>query len=452
MKNNALLIVLLLGSAVAAAQRTLPPSVRPYAENWTYTLVKSMHQAGFDMPTWRAMPGGAAGFRSGSLQLDSTKTFFGYNLNGPGDSTPLFRTVYKYPLPFVKIEVNEQFDNGAWLKLNRGTLVSDDQQRLVEATAEAFDPETLSFKPDSRLEIFPHGASPDLIDSLVTYAWDTTALDWAPVFTIRNIFDAQDRLLESLSTVSYFGDPLVFRDVYSYDANGDNHLIESFALFGDESYPGSRTESTFVDHQPLETTVFTFDGFDFIPTSRANFAYTLFGALRNTLSFEWEASADKWRLVQRLDYAYDNAQRLASKETTIMHANGATEREMLVLAYVEDQHLAQETFLLWNDDLFDWVLDSKKLYYYNGLVTVRPTPTPVRPLEAWPNPTTGVVQLSFPAEAELRVFNAAGQLQLTRVLQAGQTALDLGILPPGVYTVTAVQQNNFYSGHVVKQQ
>ncbi len=455
MKNNSLLFALLLTMTGQSAfsQKTLPPGIRPYAENWTYTLVKSLHDAGFDMPAMAAAPVPENGVNPRSvLQLDSTKTFYAYGLNAPGDSTPLSRTIYQYPSSDSKIEINYQYDNGAWLTLNRSTLTRDGQQRLVEAVAETFDPATQSYKPDSRLEVFPHGNSQELVDSFFTYLWDTSVMDWRLAFSSANLFDDTDRLLESYSSVEYLGTPLIFRDVYSYDTLGDNHLIETFAIVDGEEYPGGRTDLVYVDHRPIEVTVYTFDGAEFVPQSRANYAYTLFGALRLHMSFEWDAEKAVWRMYQRIEYTYDDVQRLAGKETTFMPLDAPEEREFVAYAYVEDENLYTERVHLWDDDLFDWVLDSKKYYYYNGLVSVPSTPGNAMALQAAPNPTTGIVQFSFAGDVEstVRLYDFGGQLLQSRLIQPGQS-LDLTLLPAGIYTVTAQQGATWYSGKIVKQ-
>ena len=453
MKNSAFFIALFFTLALqtAFAQKTLPPSLRPYAENWTYTLVKSLHRAGYDMPAMPAAPGFDKGVSSrNTLQLDSTKTFYAYGLNFPGDSSPLFRTVYKYPSADTKIEVNYQHENSGWLTLNRSTLISDSQERLVEVLAEAFDPVSQSFKPDSRLEVFPRGDSPELVDSVFTYGWDSTIMDWAPLFSIRNVFDDQDRLLESNSQVDYFGDPLIFRDVYYYNDNGDNHLIESYAVLGDDEFLGERTDLVYVDHRPIEVLVSVADSIGFMQESRTNYAYTLFGAVRKQMDFEWDAEKGNFRLSKTIDYTYDFAQRLAGKETAIMPLNAWEERTRISYSYIDDENLYLEWHHNWDHDLFDWILDSKKFYYYNGLVSVDPTPGPALALQVSPNPTAGTVQFSFDHEATVRVFDLAGQLVHSRLMQPGQP-LDMSELPAGIYAVTARQGTDFYSGKIVKQ-
>lgn len=456
MKNSTLLFALFLTltAHTAFAQKKLASGIRPYAENWTYSLVKSMHRAGFDMPTMAAAPTIAPGVSPRSeLQLDSTKTFYAFNLNAPGDSTPLSRTIYKYPFPDTKIEVNYQYENGEWLQLSRETIVSDEQGRLTEVIAEVFDPATQAFRLDSDLRIFPHGDSPELIDSFFTFLWDTTILDWHIILSQRNTFDTQDRLLETLTSFDYFGDPLIFKEVYDYDDNGDNYLIEEFAILGNDIFPSSRTDLKYVDHRPIEVMFSTIDSLGFAPQSRTNYAYTLFGAVRKQMDFEWDAELENFRLVKTIEYFYDFAQRLAGKETIFIPQNAWDERERVSYAYVDDvddKNLYIEWVHLWDHDLFDWILDSKKYFYYNGLVSAPSKPEPAKALLASPNPTTGLVQFSFDDEATVQVFDLAGQLVHSRLMQPGQ-ALDLTALPAGVYAVTALEGRDFYSGRVVKQ-
>ncbi|MBK9017341.1 MAG: hypothetical protein IPM82_26635 [Saprospiraceae bacterium] len=38
--------------------------------------------------------------------------------------------------------------------------------------------------------------------------------------------------MERLTLVETFGEPYLFKDLYTYDANGDNDLIETFLVDG----------------------------------------------------------------------------------------------------------------------------------------------------------------------------------------------------------------------------
>ena len=447
MKNYILpALILAFAFSQAFAQKTFSPGAKPYAENLPANVKRLFHYAGFDLQTKEA---DKVASRS-QLQLDSTKTYYGYNQPATGDSTPLFRSNYTYPAADTKVEVNYQFENGAWAPQNRSTLHSDGQERLVSVIAEAYDPETQEYKLDSRIQVFPHDDSPNLIDSAFTYLWDSTILDWHIILAIRNTFDAQDRLQESVNAIEYFGDPVVFKEIYSYDANGDNHLIEEFAILGDDVFPSSRTDISYADHRPIEVTLSISNGFDFLPSSRNNYAYTLFGALRLHMSFQWDAVSETWDLTDRIEYGFDGQQRVGSKQGIHYAQNGAETRDLTSYAYIQGEDLSLEMFFNWDDDLFDWILDNKKHYYYNGLVSVPHTPGPALALEIYPNPTVDAVRLTLEDEAIVQVFSHGGQLMQSLLLQPGQM-LNVTTLPAGIYQVTAQQGADFYSGKIVKQ-
>lgn len=86
-------------------------------------LWESLHRAGFDLPATTPADNKPAANRN-ALQLDSTRTFNAYGLNGSGDSTPVLRSTYQYPQPGVKVEFNAQYENNQWQMLDRITLTS----------------------------------------------------------------------------------------------------------------------------------------------------------------------------------------------------------------------------------------------------------------------------------------------------------------------------------------
>lgn len=446
MKNNHLLpLLLMLVTNSVFAQKQLPR----HAANWTWTLVKSMHRAGFDMPTMPYAATPSVQSRS-PLRLDSIKTFYAYIPGPAGDSLPLFRTTYTYPQTDTKIETDYQHTGADWLALSRTTVKADALGRLILAEAEAYDPDAETYRPDSKLEVYPHGDSPELLDSFFTYLWDSTVLDWRIILSVRNTFDAQDRLLENLSSVDYFGDPAIFKEVYSYDDNGDNHLIEEFAILGSDIFPSSRTEIDYVDHQAIEVLYSESDGINFYPVNRTNYAYTLFGAVRLRMNFQWDVVSQTFKMNQRIEYGYDNAERLASRINKLIEANGAETRDLTTYAYVEDENLYSEMYLLWDDDAFDWKLDSKKYYYYDNALAAGVPPGKAFDLAIWPNPATSLVRLSLPETGAVQVFDAAGRMVLARDLQNAQ-ALDITALPAGVYVLTAQSEGALYRSKMLKQ-
>jgi hypothetical protein len=442
-------LLLLLGSQFAFSQRSLSAAVRPYAENWTYTMVNALHRAGFDMPTVSdKRPAPRRLQERNALQLDSTKTFYGYDAE-TGDSIPLSRTVYQYPFSNSKVETNYYYADGIWLPQNRALYVADDQERLIEVVAEIWNPEILDYQFDSHLEVFPHGDSPELIDSLATAVWDTSTNNWHVILTIGNTFDG-DRLLQSNTSLYYFGSPVVFSDRYTYDANGDNVLIEEWGISEGEETPVAKTELTYVDHQPIEVTKYDTDGVNFFPYSRLNTSYMLFGAVRKELTFLWDVEHDAFKLSQTMEYFYDNEQRLAGTESVRIQPDAWDIKERVAYSYVQGDYLYMEWHFNWSDGLFDWILDTKKIYYYDASTAADPGPAAENWLKIWPNPATDIVQLDLKESGTVQVFDQTGRLVLSDRMQPGQS-LRISGFPAGTYTFLAQQGAGVWQGKVMKQ-
>lgn len=435
----------------AYAQRALPPALQPYASNLSYSVSKSMHEAGFLLP---AMPDArnlaGAEMLNPEFRLDSTENFYGYELNGIGDSLPFARSIYKYPFSDVKIEINYMYEAGEWKKINRTTFVSDAQHRLVEALAEVFDETTQAFLPDSYLEVLPHGNSATLMDAFIVSQWDDTIMDWKVLFSTKNTFDDSDRLLESLSTFDYFGEPLLLKDVYGYDANGDNVLIESFSLFGGIEYPSGNQQLEYENH--LLTVLIEFapdDQGEQQPVQKTEYTYTGAGKTETENHFGWDVEKEDWRQNEALLFAYDNVLRLSARETRRFNLDMPEERERIAYAYLADENLALESFFTWNGSVF--LLSERKFYHYSEQLSASPEPfAEAAPLLASPNPTAGVISVNLSVPASLRIYDSQGAL-LRSVGYEPEDLTDLGDLPGGLYFISAVSGQKLYSGRFVKK-
>ncbi len=438
-----------LATCSAFAQKTLTPGVQPYAENWPAALKNILQDAGFGIaPASAAMP---LQSRNSDLQLDSTKTFFGYNLNGTPDSTPLSRSVYQRPQNNTEIEIDAQFQNGAWVPVSRLSKVADTQGRLLELVAEEYDVTEATFQPGSKLQFFPRGNSVELIDSIKAFLWDTDQNAWAFVFHVHNTFGPNDRLTVSQITLQSDGETVVLSDVYSYNANQDNHLIESFMQSGGFSIPTAKQELMYLNHQLIQVIDFEADDFgDFIPNTRITYAYNPSQSVTQENTYQWVPGVNDWNPTQSISYEYDNAERLTAQETAFIHGGIPDVKERVAYAYVEDQYLALETSYTWDIGTGAFALADRTYYYYaGGVLSVSPSPRAVQKLVITPNPTADAVQLLLETEAEVRVFDAAGQLVQSQVMQPGET-LHLTALPPGVYQVRAQHGVQFYTGKVLK--
>lgn len=451
--KNALFLSLLFALAFmqVSAQKTLPPSLKSYAVNWTYSVVKSMHAAGFDMPTMPAanVKTPVAQLRNNPLQLDSTKTFYGYDFPGGPDSLPFQRTVYTYPSVNTKIELNSQFENGQWQYISETTFTYDGQKRILLALAQAYDPLTETFRNDSRLEALPHGDSPDLLDQFIVSSWDTISHTWIQLLAVSNTFDDQDRLKESLSTVSYFGDPVLFRDVYIYDVNGDNVVIESYAIFEGEQFPTGKQEMTYQNHLVTESITDAYDEFGQVGVrDRLSYSYTSFNKTAALNGYYWDFGVADWHQTEHTEFDYDNEQRLSVKTSTYIYEDHE-ELERYAYEYVENEDLAVESYLtaVTGSDFF---LRQRKFFFYSEGVASSPEPSKILPLTVSPNPTTGFAQLSLAETALVRIYNTQGDI-ISSGEYSPQSTFNFTELPSGVYFITALSASEMRSGRVVKE-
>jgi hypothetical protein len=432
------------------AQKALPPSAANHVSYWTGSAKQLLDKAGF-VPMGEAaqVPSHEVSSRVADLQLDSTILFSNYT--GTPDSTPVSRTTHTYPLAGAEVLVEWYYENADWQPLNRNTVIKDDLGRLVETMSEQYDPAAQAFVLDSRLEIFPRGSFPDLVDSIFVYAWDPNLNDWQRLMSILNSFDGVGQLAESLTTIDVFGQPMQFKDVYVYDDNGDNILISSYLVEGGLEIPANQVLMEYENHLVTSVTAMVSDGFDFLPQSRNTYEYTAFGKESIVESYEWDATANDWANTQTVLYDYDDLQRVSLKETRLYELGGGESREQLVYSYVEDELLALEETYIWDGGGFYFLTD-RKYYYYSGEGPSSVfNPLPVGALGMYPNPTTRFLQVDIEEEASVQVFDQLGRLVLHQQEQPGGITLDLSEQPSGIYSVRAVTEDKYYAGRLVKQ-
>jgi hypothetical protein len=425
------------------AQKTLSAGMKHYGRHLAPPLGKVMERAGFDLGTSNFSQA-----KNNVLRLDSTKTFFAYDPTGTLDSLPLFRTVYQYPQTNVHVEIEDQYEEGDWTPVARSLYLSDDLGRLVDVIAQYYDTEIGNYVSDSRIRIFPHGASLELIDSFFVYGWNPDIADFVPVVSNVNVFDENDRIVEIHSTFDLFGEPVVFRDVLHYDSAGDNVLTESFAVFDGAELLLRITETEFLNHLPIEAIESAFAGVGFEPVSRITYAYTNSGALRQQSTFEVDFVIGEWILTGRITYDYDDAARLSSIETE-EYQEEETLFNRVTYDYIQDTDLALETTYFRFNMAEDWTLETREYYYYNIVSSVPEAPRSTLALKVAPNPTTSTIQIQLEGDAFVQIFDATGQLRHSVNFQSGQL-IDLAGLPAGVYYLMAKNKSHVYSSKVVK--
>jgi hypothetical protein len=449
--KNLVLLALCWAMAMSQpfAQKNLPPSAVRNMSELSGSMKSLLTKAGFELSGTEAEKN-EVGLRSSALVLDSTLNFYDYGLNG-NDSLPLFKSRFSYPNEDVILEVQGQYENGAWQFTNRITSVFDEQERLVDMFAQVYDPSVPTWVGDSRLVIFPHGDSYELIDSTVVYAWNTDIHDWARVMTVNNFFNAQDRLLESHTLIAAFGEPLLFKDFYTYDNAGDNTLIESYYIEPDIEILTEMVELKYKDHLVVSEVNIVSNGVDLIPDTRLTTDYNAFGKPEATVRYLWDITSSSWFKAQNDTLGYDDQQRLAWKETTYHYEGVEDERYRFEYNYIEDELLQLEVSYFWGYQENMFLVDGKKYYYYNGEVSYTPEkPREVAALNIFPNPTTNLARIDLDGETTIHVFDATGHLVASQQ-QDGRTELDMTALPAGIYMVTALSNNEYYAGRLVKQ-
>lgn len=451
MPLNFVFYLCLLFSSQMRAQTQLPISLQPYAHNLQPTVVNGLRQLGYAVPkqSRKQLPSTRLAERSNALRLDSTKTFYQYNVPIPGDSSPLYRTHFTYPAPAQKHEEEAVFENGAWQVISRAVSTYDQSDRLIKVDAVVLDPVQQTFVPDSKLEVFPHGNSETLFDSMFVWQWNTDQNEWLLLIANRNYYDAQDHILEAYSIFNAFGQWLDLKEVYTYDSNGDNVQTATFVLIDGIEYPAGVTETAYLNHLAIQSTQFILDENGMtIPESRTEFSYTPFSQVALATTYQWLGN---WILSEENHYSYDAQQRLTALENRYFPSNAPELRDKQVYQYQQDDYLAFEDAYFWDETNGFWLDERKHYYYSGGASSVHQPATASLPLVIYPNPTHGLATLQLDVPANVDLYNTLGQRLSTRQVQPNES-LQLEHLPAGIYYIQARTELGIFTGQIVKSE
>lgn len=456
MKNlflSACCLVLMAGQSFA--QKTLPVSMDPYSGHLTYTVKKMLNAAGFQLAGAEVVSDVKQGVknRSGELQLDSTVTFFNYDSGGMTDSLPFYKTVFTRPATGVELQVDYAFENETWAPLNRSTLTFDGLGRIVDASSELYDPISMTWIPDSQVEVFPRGSSDILLDSFFVRGWSADLNSWIPLLSVWNSYDAQDRLVTSHTLFDLFGQPLLFRDVHTYNIEGDNTLIESYLVDGGLEFLATKKDRIFHQHHLEKELAFLSDGAGgFEPQYQHIFSYTGSWKVAEEAFYNWDAANGQWWIELAVFFEYDEEDRLISKESVYSTQDGESEPSLVTYEYKEGEYLSLETDYTYDFNLENYVLSDRKYYYYQDEISGTPwEPVVARSLTVFPNPTAGTATLKLDETMSVQVFDLNGRLVQGFSSLPGNATLDLVMLPAGIYQVRAQAGREVYTGKVVKQ-
>lgn len=442
---TSLFTVLTLG--VSFAQNS---SIQSTTRNWPPHLLSLLRKTKGILAKNTEMPT----LRNTALRLDSTLRFIGYDL-AVQDSTAVLRTIYQYPKSNVTQHYEDQLAEGQWIRLSRFTETRDQSGRVVELSGEDYDANANTYTLASKLLLYPRGNSPELLDSVVIYAWNPDLEQLEKSLLQKNLYNEQNRLVRILTDIQVLGFNVTTQENYTYNTAGENTLIEDFKVFNGILAPSSRTTMSYTNGKLKELTLSLYWQGSFVPSDREVFTYFT-GGYRQEL-FLWDESKAAWYKTQNVEYRSDNWGRITSQERQSKGFNGEPDsRQQEKYKYITGgnganaENLALEELYLWDVNQGKFILHDRKHYYYRGISTNVPDlEVDAKTLRVYPNPSTDKVYLSLEQDAQVQVYNTAGQVMFSQQVLSRQ-ALDIHMLPKGVYYFLAQQEQNLYSGKMIK--
>ncbi len=446
-----LLLLLALSHVSLEAQRRLPPSLVPYATGWPTAFNALFQQAGFDLTPVDAlrqrMP--VLDSRSSALRLDSTIQFVAYP-----DSLPLVRNVFTYPVDGVVVDTESDAAGESWIPYSQTVTYTDDLGRKVDIIAFRYNAVDEVWVPDSRLEIFPRGDSPELVDSFIVSAWVTEIGEYVRQLATWRTFDESDRVIEEVVSIEFFEFPFFFRDYYTYDDEGRLTSIESFNDDGNEVLPAGLETYEYDGFVLTAVNTMVSDGFGgYMQQDRFTYDYLPEGLTDTVTTYRWDLEKETWQEVRQEDFDYDAENRLVTWTATYLDDEGNGQRDRQTYAYIQEEQYAVTTDWFWNDAFSTWAIDERTWYYYEDVLSAPSEPRPVPlDLNVWPNPTSGLVQLGLEGTDHLvSVYGLSGQLLRQVRLPGSDLRIDLSALPAGVYQIMVRNSEGHFAGRVLVQ-
>ena len=428
------------------AQKQIPVSVQPYLLHQDKSTLRLLDIAGFkfdDLMTERISP------RSPELTIDSTVTFNSYHGT---DSLPLALERYSYPEANVQVVHEFNFDVEHWSLYSRTTSITDELGRNTDIIAQLYNEELQTYVPDSRLQIFPHGQSTDLIDSFIVSVWSVEENKWFRQLATYNTFDENDRISESLSSIEFFEIPILFLDRYRYNSEGLLVQIDSYNLDGGLEFPAGRKEMAYENNLLKWVTSYISDGLDgYLPDSKTEYRYTASGQWELVQTFTFDFEKNDWKLINVEGYVYDNENRVEAVEYVTLDDTGLWIRNKTGYAYEQDEYVSVESTYTYDNNVEDWIINERKYYYYQDETTGTDDPIEADATFLYPNPSPGQVQLKLTGKISVHIYTLEGKLVKNFYMPPGEKTLDLSSFPAGVYQVMAKSDEDYYSGKLVIQ-
>lgn len=443
MKNILLFVLLTLGQALPA--QVISPAGLPHITAGLSEQANAVLRIAENYPRQFGKQSQAID-RSADLRLDSIRTFGAYE---QADSILASRSDFTYPTAYTTVKTSVFWDVSGLEHKNRVTTTTDADGRLLTTFSELFHPVDKQWIPSALLEQFPRGNSQSQIDSMLVKEWDYTTDDWRLVLAVHYHFDSAGVLTEVVHNNFHSTGVEVFKDLYEYNAAGDNTVI-TFVLVTDDGQLSllSRVIRKFENHLMTEETLSLQNQFSvLVPERKSIITYTWFGKPLKRTEFKWLIPV--WIKMQQSEFEYDTAERQIW-ETTQITSNGSNYQYKLFTAYQTEDLPSKTEFFQW-DGNSAFLLVERDYYHYSEPVSGVDTP-PVEhgTLVVSPNPSASFVTVPLEHTDALQVFDNLGNqlMQLNNIPY--NAAVDLSSLPAGSYVLRAVSGNKSYTGRVVK--
>ncbi len=365
------------------------------------------------------------------------------------DSAAFQRTRYDYPIPTQRVETNDQFEEGLWVPQTRFNYTFDALGRTIESILERYDPGATVFYPQIRTQSFPRGNSLTQVDSVFTYNWSEGQQAWEVSISQRNRFNAQNQLIETETAIVFSGQSFRNRDLYFYDANGNNTRFENYTFLNGQFVRTAVTIQIFENNLVRNYTNYgAVPPADSVPLSRIVFSYTPNRLISSTEGFRWDSVTKEWKKSSSTVYTYNAEQQIQSQMTTLSIAV-EEQKSRSDFYFTANGSIAREETYQGSETPTEWELETKKFYYYDLASSLREPSLSTKLFKISPNPSTDEVRLDLPEGSSFQIFNAGGQLQASGFMN-GQKTLAIRNWPSGMYWVVARQKTEILLGKIIK--
>ncbi|MFA5814497.1 MAG: T9SS type A sorting domain-containing protein [Bacteroidales bacterium] len=287
------------------------------------------------------------------------------------------------------------------------------------------------------------------------YFWDTVKKAWNPYQKEEFFFNDQGKqtmYLRFLWDASRRDWTYHTKSEWTYDSLGTQTLYANFAwTWVKKEYVWKEADRKKTEYvydsagNQVSSTVYNWEpGYKkWTRYVQRKKSFDLAGNLIRDVNYRWSAGTDGWLGNDSAEWAYDYAGHVVSEarynrssgNLADLHRFGKTER---VFDSAGDQ--IQETHYYWDTETKTFNLETKDFYYYRTSTTGTQD-IPADPIQIFPNPTTGILNLSGLAKpADVKIFSLQGML--IRTIHQVENTVDISDLPAGVYILNISESNH----------